>query len=205
MRINIGLHTRGMCFQKKLAGRASISGMDQQSDLSGTEFFRIDSRASFQISDYYQVDRPMNPDPGELFIAEWRMRTIENDGFSPDAEVVIVPDQEGTLGMGHYPDRLVSTREGWTENVTAGDFHSYRMESTDMVHYSLHIDNQLIRDGQWDLNSLNRSFLAFGDAVRGVRSVSEWDFVRFGVIPEPSSFIALAMFTVCSCHSRRRM
>lgn len=149
--------------------------------------FRIDSRASYQISDYYQINREVNPAPGELFIAEWRMRSLENDGFSPDAEVVIAPDQEGTLGIGHYPDRLVSTREGWSEAVTAGIFHSYRIESTDMVQYSAYIDDQFVWNGQWDLNSLNRSFFAFGDVVRGVRSVSEWDYVRFGVIPEPST------------------
>lgn len=155
--------------------------------------FTIDSRASFQISDFYQIDRQLNPSPGEHFIAEWRLRILSNEPATiGDAGVVIARDGEGTLAFQIGVDRITSSRENWSHPIDPLIFHTYRLESADMVQYQLWIDSSPVHTGTWDLNSLNASFFNFGDGVRGARSLQEWDFVRFGVVPEPNSGLACA-------------
>ncbi|MBI5866501.1 MAG: hypothetical protein HZB38_18690 [Planctomycetes bacterium] len=158
---------------------------------------RLDSRDNFQTYDFYEIDRQINPGSGELFISEWRVRTLENDGILGDPGIVIAPDQEGTLALQFFPDHVVSRREGWSYPISSGSFHNYRLESSDMVAYALWIDGALAISGQWDLNSVNRSLFNFGDGIQGVRSLSEWDYVRFGVIPEPESAVLVGCVAGC--------
>lgn len=160
--------------------------------------FVLDSRASTQISDFYEIQRPLNPSPGEVFVAEWRTRILFNDGNedTADAGITIAPDQAGTLSFRYFVDQIRSTREGWSFPIEPLEFHTYRIESFDMEVYSLWIDGQFIRDGAWDLNSLNQSFFNFGDGVRGARSLTEWDYVHFGVVPEPSTITTFGIVIV---------
>jgi hypothetical protein len=53
--------------------------------------FVLDSLKDDQIFDYYDVQRPIDPAPGELFIAEWRGR-VDEPSDPGDAEVVIARD-----------------------------------------------------------------------------------------------------------------
>lgn len=164
----------------------------------------IDSLRSNQIYDFYELDRPIDLDPGELFVAEWRVRIAANEGNpgAADSGVVIAPDGGGTLGLSYVVDRIVSDREGWTEPIAPFEFHAYRIESTDMVTYSLWIDGIFTRNGTWDLFSLNTSFVAFGDGVQGARSFADWDHVRFGVVPEPASFVMFVLATLLTSRCR---
>lgn len=54
-----------------------------------------------------------------------------------------------------------------------------------MIHYRLWIDGQFARAGTWDLNSLNRSFVVWGDGGQfgGALSMAHWSYVRFGTLP----------------------
>ena len=64
-----------------------------------------------------------------------------------------------------------------------------------MIHYTLSIDSAFIIHGTWDLNSLNESYVTFGDGVQGFNlgSIVEWDYVRYGVVPEPCTY-AMILF-----------
>jgi hypothetical protein len=73
-----------------------------------------------------------------------------------------------------------------------------------MVSYRFFLDGHYVRDGAWDIPSLNESYVAFGDAISGggVRSFAEWDYIRFGVIPEPHT-VVLGMVAVWFSLGRR--
>jgi hypothetical protein len=159
----------------------------------------IDSLRNNQIFDFYEIQRQIDPDPGELFIAEWRVRILENTGNpgAADTGVGIAPDGGGTLGIKYFVDRVISSREGWFEPIAPLEFHTYRVTSSAMEAYAFYIDENFVRNGVWDLFSLNQSFVNFGDGVQGARSLSEWDYVRFGVVPEPGSALLLVIASAC--------
>jgi hypothetical protein len=173
-----------------------------ETDPDGNNYLVIDSLASQMIYDYAQMDRQIDPGPSELFVADWRVLISEQYGYYNDG-IAFCPDTGGTLAFLYKIDQVRSEREGWTHSFTPGVFHSYHLESWSMVSYKLWIDGILVRDGFWDLNSLNQSYVAFGDGGQGggARSLAKWDYVRFGVVPEPGVLVLLA---VCACDGRRR-
>jgi hypothetical protein len=168
------------------------SGTAQRSIEDGV--FILDTRSTNDLSDFYRISRQMNPDAGELFVAQWRLRVVENAGNvnTADAGISIAPDFPGSLGLRYFVDRVTSLLEDWSYPIDPLEFHSYRLESTDMIDYRLSIDAEFVLTGQWDLISTNQGFLSFGDAVRGARSLTEWEYVRFGVVPEPSTLSLLS-------------
>jgi hypothetical protein len=89
-------------------------------------------------------------------------------------------------------------REHWSHPIEPYVFHTYRIESTDMVDYSLWVDGEYVHDGVFYTPTGADSFFAFGDFWYGgaVTSLSEWDHVRFGVVPEPGSLTTLAILWV---------
>jgi hypothetical protein len=133
----------------------------------------------------------MNPDVGELFIATWRLRIVETRNNWYEPSVAIARDAKGTLAFRYSMDSILSSREGWSMDIAPGAYHTYHLESTDMINYHLWIDDVHVRDGVWDLDSLNESYLFFWDGTQGPDSgsVAQWDYVRFGVIPEPSCLL----------------
>lgn len=151
----------------------------------------LDSTRNHLIYDGYFWRQELNPDPGELFICEWRVNVIENNGVLPESRVVIARDGRGTLGLQIGYDYLRSSREDWSLPFEPGVAHTFRVESTDMLSYSLLIDGYFAHSGIWDLNSLNESYIVFGDGVSGggITGIAEWDYIRFEVIPEPSSAV----------------
>ena len=148
----------------------------------------LDSTRHHLIYDGYFWRQNVNPAPGELFIAEWRLRVLEHVGPRGDSGFTVARDGGGTLGFSIALDSIRSEREGWQEAFAPGVFHTYRIESNDMVSYRFFLDGEHLRDGVWDIPSLNESYVAFGDGVTGggIRSLAEWDHVRFGVVPEPA-------------------
>jgi hypothetical protein len=155
-----------------------------ETDEQGNHYLVIDSLASQMIYDFAEMDRPINPTvSGERFFCEWRSLIAEHYGYRQSATGV-APDQRGTLAFGYDYDHLYSSREGWSISIEPGVFHDYRVESTDMVDYQLWIDGEPILSGYWDLNSLNQSFVTFGDGTSGggSRSLVKWDYYRFGVV-----------------------
>jgi hypothetical protein len=147
----------------------------------------IDSLWSDWISDFYQIDRQIDPEPRELFVAEWRVRIVESYGVIGDVGVSIAPDTPASLGFRYEVDSVTSAREGWSLPIAPNAFHAYRIESMDMLNYAFFVDDVFVRNGVWDTISTNQSFVNWGDAVRGSRSLSEWDYFRFGVVPEPGT------------------
>ena len=163
----------------------------------------LDSTADSMICDGYGIYRPTTPGPGETFVCEWRMCLAQHSGFG-ESLVSMCADDGGGVAFRYWMDYLQSYHDGWTVPITPGVFHTYRLESTDMYTYSLWIDGAFVRTGQFDRPGPPTPYAAFGDCGYGggVLSLTQWDYFRFGVVPEPGA-IGLAL-AACACVARRR-
>jgi hypothetical protein len=69
--------------------------------------------------------------------------------------------------------------------------------------YSLYIDGQLAYNGQFEGYETS-SALIWGDGCEGATSKTSWDFVRFGVVPEPAAGSVMALAGLAVLRSRKR-
>ena len=166
-----------------------------------------DSRFDTGVYDYTFVERPAqtDPGPGELFVMEWRA-LIEEEVGEPtwDSAAWIASDDGWQVVIGLRPNEIVSAYEHVYVPIGPGVFHDYRLTSSDMRSYELYIDGDLVRAGNfWE--GLTESRLWWGSMTKGVSSLSHWDYVRVGVVPEPApvwllaaGLLACALRTTCS-------
>ena len=159
--------------------------------------FVIDSRASGATNDWYEwYPEWVNPEPGELFIAQWRLKVDELTIGWRDPCVAVFGDDSWGVAFDFNEDTIESVYE---DDVSAQFephvFHDYELRTADMRTYRLYIDDALAIQGEfWD--SLSSSRVLWGDTVSGGASLSRWDHFRFGVVPEPATgpAFALALF-----------
>jgi hypothetical protein len=164
----------------------------------------MDSLYDLRVYDYAyrRLAGEVDPDPGELFVAECRVMVDEAIGDGYDSTFGVSSDGAMQLAFGLFPDRIESIWEDDVAlSVTPGMFHEYRVLSWNMETYELYIDDDLVHQGTF-WQGLLESQLAWGDGVRGAASLAHWDYVHFGVVPEPSS--ALMLLTACVCAGGRR-
>lgn len=157
----------------------------------------MDSLFDAGVYDYAFMERPnqMDPDPGETFVMEWRLKVDAVAGVWTDPGVSLGSDTAGRVGFGFYYDHLDSSFEtNVSASFTPGIFHEYRFLSHDMLSYQLFIDGELAIEGEF-WQGLTESYIAWGDGVQGTASRSHWDYFRFGVVPEPG---ALTCFIIMS-------
>lgn len=156
----------------------------------------LDSMRHDQIFDFYEVQRRIDPGPGEVFIADWRVR-IDPLSDPGDVGVVIARDEPpGHIYVEHAPDGiLIEPGHEWID-LSPGVFHSFRVESTDMHAFKLFVDGKPTHSGSFDPVSLLSSLVNFGDGVQGARSLTHWDYFRFGTAPEPASALSLLLAAI---------
>ena len=149
----------------------------------------IDSLHDVHVEDLAKMERWMDPDPGELFVAEWRLLVDEGSG-DRDAGVAIARSFEpGYVIFQFGPETARDVQDLIWFPVEPGIFHTYRFESHDMVDYELFIDGQSVHEGTFMTAASNQSSIGFGDMIDGQASLSRWDYLRFGVVPEPSASV----------------
>lgn len=117
--------------------------------------------------------------------------------------VYVLSDDSHAVGFVFDEDTLWSLYE---RNVSAsfepGIFHQFELRSGNMRSYELYIDDDLVIEGAFGA-SFSETSVGWGDIVRGSSSLAEWDYFRFGVVPEPSGFM-LAL-VAAACIRRRRI
>ncbi|MFH1746978.1 MAG: hypothetical protein ABIG44_08030 [Planctomycetota bacterium] len=164
----------------------------------------LDGMASTEIVDIYYIQTVVVPDPGEQFLLDWRLRVDEVEGFA-DPLVAVRVDDLGAVFLRYSEDAIYSLFEDVWIDFTPGVFHEYSFTSVDMATYELHVDGQLAHTGYF-VGPWGSSGVTWGDATEGASSVSTWDYVRFGVVPEPSAGLmlpGLALITLSTAAMRR--
>jgi hypothetical protein len=151
----------------------------------------LDGRASIDISDFYRQPLPADPGPGEVFLAQWRMRVDEVSGFF-DPGVAVGSYGHGAVVLCYQQNRIYSLLEGVFIDFAPGVFHEYSLVSVDMLSYALYIDGALGRTGLF-VGPMSQSQVDWGDYTQGASSLSDWDFFRFGVVPEPTTGLLFAL------------
>lgn len=153
-------------------------------------WFVLDTRASISIYDYYEIRLAgtLDPGPGETFVMQWRLLVDEVQG-RVDPAIGVASDENWVVSFEYMADQLRSTFEpGVGCSFVPGIPHSYELRSDDMRTYRLYVDDLLALEGSFWL-SLTTSLVNWGDGVKGAASVSKWDYVRLGVVPEPATVI----------------
>jgi hypothetical protein len=144
------------------------------------------------VFDTSNIERPgqIDPGPGEMFVLEWRLQVDEVVGTS-DPAVGVASDTGWIVGFGFSETSVTSFFEGFIQiPIAPYAFHEYRLVSSDMLAYDLFIDGAWARRGSfWE--SSTYSEVGWGDATQGAASRHEWDYLRFGVTPEPASLALL--------------
>jgi hypothetical protein len=158
----------------------------------------IDSLYDAGVYDFCHMDRPIDPGPGERFVMEWGAKVDTTEGHAPyDADISIFSDDAHVLAFGLTENAVIGGFEsGLTIPVASGVFHDYAVVSSDMLAYQLYIDGQLAHAGSF-WQGVSRSSVGWGDGVQGAASLHRWDYFRFGVIPEPGSFVLLGAVIAC--------
>ena len=152
--------------------------------------FVLDSLHDDQIHDYYMIERQVDPAPGEMFVGEWRAKVDPGSGIvdtgigvardSPPGHVEFHLTPDGVyIGNVVFPFAFIP----YEPDV----FHEFVFRSEDMQSFELELDGALVYTGPFDDNSLLSGFFGFGDGATGDASRQSWDYVRFGVVPEPAS------------------
>jgi hypothetical protein len=164
----------------------------------------MDSLYDDGVYDFAQINAELNPAPGELFVAEWRLAIDELVGAIPgvvgDPGITVCSDDRWMAYFEYDGESLIGY-SGLHVPVTPGEFHDYRVTSPNMRTYDLFIDGELVYKGSFWYQLL-ASRATFGDAVQGAGSLARWDYVRLYTIPEPTS--VLLLLAVASCCARRR-
>ena len=164
----------------------------------------LDSRESVYIVDFYNMERPIDPDPGETFIMQWRLRVDDiPSSVSYDPTVVVFSDESRAVAFEFAEDGLRSlfeTRERLPYEF--GVFHAFELISSDMLTYELFMDGNPFHVGAFNAVA-GGSRVGWGDGVQGATSLSTWGRFEFGVVPEPqSAVLAIFLLTLCANHRR---
>jgi hypothetical protein len=164
----------------------------------------IDSRGSSSWVEFYQLsmDGALDPGPGEQFVMQWRMRVQEVIG-PRDPGVSVFSDTQWAIAFTYDLGTVTSVFEpGVSAAFEPEVFHDYELRSADMLTYELLIDGALAISGSSWL-SLNASRVGWGDVVQGGASLVDWDYMRFGVLPEPDGVTAGVLLWIYLASRRR--
>lgn len=176
--------------------RVTGAGGGQRSIEDG--WFVLDTRASISIVDWYEkrLNGALDPGPGETFVMQWRLLIDELQG-NHDPTISVRSDENWIVGLAFSADRVVSFFEyplGYT--FEPGIPHTYELRSEDMRTYCLYVDDVPALEGSFKLKA-EGSRVAWGDGVQGSASLTKWDYVRFGTVPEPAPLITCILGIVC--------
>ena len=145
--------------------------------------------------DFYRRELDEFAGSESLFV-QWRVETTgireEIDAVAPAS--IVASGQRGVRYHFTISRDLVRFIRGaeyplvWVE-IEPGVPHTYRVEIRGEEHYAFWIDGVLIDEGEPTQRPYptEDSFMIWGARAAWVESVTRWDYVRYGVIPEDGS------------------
>jgi hypothetical protein len=163
----------------------------------------IDTSRDDPLWEYYQLP-VADPGPGEMFVAEWRVRSEILSGPYDNTVIVARDASPGYVGVRFEAQGLQILNEDLVIPLDPGEPHAFRLESNAMDTYALWIDAQIAHIGFFYTDTLLQSFTGFGAGVQGASSISYWDYFRYGVVPEPTSVLLWAFAGLLAYRTRQR-
>jgi hypothetical protein len=169
--------------------------------------FLLDSSADPPIVDMYSRTMQSLPDPNDpthAFVCEWRLRVSSVNGWlNPNVAFQFMG--YGDIVLGYDMGRIYSYHESkYIGDFEPGVLHTYRLVTSDMVAYTLTIDDVDVYAG--DVSPWAPvSAVTFGDNTPSSGGESRWSYVRYGVVavPEPGP-VLLCVTAVLGLRSRLR-
>ena len=152
----------------------------------------IDSRGLVGSTDDYGIrfDSGVDPGPGETFIMSWGLTVEETTHRDPG--VYVHSDEAWSVAFIFDTDSLISFYEPTVYvELEPYVYHEYEMRSSDMRNYELYIDGDLAIEGVF-FQGFFPLVVGFGDIVSST-SLASWDYFRFGVVPEPATWLMIAI------------
>lgn len=188
----------------RMAGPQAAEPPGDYREIVDGQYLLLDSRREgFEGAyDHYilQSMQPFDPAPGEHLFAEWRTGSDATMFFPSlaDTEISIRGAAGYGVGIALAADRVADSAPflangGQVYYISPGVMHEYRVTSYDMSTYALYVDGILAFEGPFTVQGGFPHSVDFGDASGNVSSVSYWDYVRFGVAPEPGTLVLLLM------------
>ncbi len=168
----------------------------------------LDGMESVEVTDMYRMYRPLNPGPGEEFVAQWRLRVNANGNptFPYDPGVAIYGDNYEHVLLVFGVNEFYSILERRFASFDQDMFHTWAFRSSNMGTFSLALDDTVVYAGVFAQAVAVGGRISWGDLVYGSNSLSEWDYFRYGVVPEPTScFSLLALLGFVAAQPLRRL
>jgi hypothetical protein len=174
--------------------------------------FWLDTRASLSISDLYKFeDLALEPSGGEPLRITWRMRTLETNTFGVQSDVALAfRNSAGDYVQFFLAPEFVFERGSGPPGapqhlyrIAPQAFHTYVFETPDGQSYDLNVDGEFAFEGifqSWSRPGAPQ--VVFGDTIHGNWSLSEWDFIRIQLVPEPGSGLLVSFGLLIWKHLR---
>ena len=148
----------------------------------------VDSRAVGLTVDVYANSPPADPGPGELFVMAWRLLIHDSPLLSVGVNYTSIDGHAVAFDFDDH--RLWYGPDDWVEFEPAV-FHEYELRSADLQSYELRIDGIPSLEGTFHAGGYPPE-IGFGDGTtKG--SLAQWDYLRFGVVPEPAAGVLLCL------------
>lgn len=168
--------------------------------------FALNSFAQPTVYDFNVRQSTAILDPGEEFALEWSARV---DGYTHDTWVMIGRGAAyGGIGVS-IGFHEVQVGETDFLPITPYQFHAYRLATSDMREFRFSIDGVESWTFTAETPYQSNINVLFGDWTSGSgsgvpSSHSEWDYVRFGVVPAPGAIVTALLGAAVRARRRRR-
>jgi len=164
----------------------------------------LDGRDDIMIYDSDTMLRPIDPDPGELFIMRARLKVEEMASQPWDPGFGVTSDESWRAAFVLSERRIFNIDDlGMSASFEPGVFHTFELSSSNMRSFELRIDGNVGLTGPFT-HIISASKIAWGDMVEGEASLSRWDYVEFGVVPEPASSAGFGLAVLILWHITRQ-
>ncbi len=158
----------------------------------------IDGLDDIEIQDYYELQRDLDPDVGEEFVVQWGLRVNQvqflNPNFPYDPGISVRSNDGWMITFVIGETALRSWDEQTTASFPAATFHAWELRSPNMREYELRLNGEVVMEGTCSPTVIDdEPFVQWGDLTAGTASDSDWDYFRFGVVPEPTGLALLVL------------
>jgi hypothetical protein len=166
----------------------------------------MDSLATDHSQDFYNMYGASDPGDEDEFIVQWRLRVNQvnwdnpNFPYDPGWSVNSADGWRAVFAIGVH--EFHNLLEQIDVQFEPGVFHVWEFRSPDMRTFTISLDGAPISSGAF-MPGLPDAHVAWGDFGGGPTSNVDWDYFRFGVVPEPTASLS-ALTLALTYNSRRR-